>query len=236
MLVKVLREAGYEEALLGLSLSFYDHKIPLLDWELFDGCCEKDITYTRQVFEVQPEGEVFWTTEKYTKAQKIALLLANRESKTNIARDNPDYIRAEKKFLRSICVWLYIQAPRCWWSEYDTYIVGITKNSSSTMHTLDKRSVEEIDFEEDTNLSSISAFNDALTIYKMPNATHYKDITFLKNSLPEGWLQERQICTNYATLQNILNQRDGHRLKYWKQHNEDILEQVEHPELLVKNM
>jgi hypothetical protein len=33
--ISVLREAGYNEALLGMSLSFYDHQIPLE--EFWDG-------------------------------------------------------------------------------------------------------------------------------------------------------------------------------------------------------
>jgi hypothetical protein len=51
-------------------------------------------------------------------------------------------------------------------------------------------------------------------------------------NLPEGWLQERQICTNYDTLRNILNQREGHRLKFWNVHNTEILSQLDHPELI----
>ena len=231
MLVKILNECGYEEALLGLSLSFYDHKIPLLDWNFFE--LNPNVTKCRKY---SNDTEVFWSNEKYTKAQKIAILLAHREPKANIARDNPDYIRAEKKFLRSICVWIYIQAPRCWWSEYDTYVVGMTKNSSSTMHTLDKRSTQMYDYEEGTSGYSIGAFNQQLELYKNPLAEgrEYRDITALKCNLPEGWLQERQICTNYATLQNIVNQRAGHRLKYWQYHNEEILKQIAHPELITK--
>ena len=235
MLVKVLRECGYEEALLGLSLSFYDHKMPLIDWELFEEYKNYPDSEPLRDSRRTSAKDVFWADEKYTKAQKIALLLAHREAKENIARDNPDYIRAEKKFLRSICVWLYIQAPRCWWSEYDTYTIGMTKNSSSTMHTLDKRETESLDYEHGTAELQIRNFNYSLEQYKNPDSCYYKDITRLKLNLPEGWLQERQICTNYAALQNILNQRDGHRLKFWKQHNEDILFQLEHPELIVKD-
>jgi hypothetical protein len=225
MFVKILKEAGYEEALLGLSLSFYDHKIPLVDWGTFDY-----FNYREDTLEITRENakDVFWTDEKYTKAQKIAMLLANRITKDNIARDNPDYIRAEQKFLRSICVWVYIQAPRCWWSEFDTYTVGMTKNSSSTMHTLDKRETAVVDYAIGTSVASINAFNEVLKLYKEKSVS----ISELKCNLPEGWLQERQICTNYSVLKNILNQREGHRLKYWKQFNTDILMQLEHPEFI----
>ena len=40
------------------------------------------------------------------------------------------------KFLESIITWIDITASRKWWSQFDTYRVGVTKQSESTMHTL----------------------------------------------------------------------------------------------------
>ena len=105
-----LKEAGYEEALLGLSLSFYDHKIPL---------------------------DEFWTTERFEKAQKVALHLATKQPPEDYeVRNNLAYISAEQKFLEQIDVWLYVQASRDFWSEFDTYRIDMSKQSSSTMHPL----------------------------------------------------------------------------------------------------
>jgi hypothetical protein len=192
MKVLVMNEEGYHAALLGLSLSFYDHKEDLIEW---------------------------WTDEKEAKAIKRATLLASKGGGHN-------------KFLASIQIWLYVQAPRCFWSEFDTYKVGVTANSSSTMHTLDKRHVVMYDFEEGTSLYMVNAFNHCLDEYRNPESEHYKDISRLKCNLPEGWLQERQVCLNYMSLMNIISQREKHRLVYWKQFVADILEQIEHPELL----
>ena len=192
MLVKILNECGYEESLLGLSLSFYDHVIPL---------------------------EEFWTEEKKEKAKKRAAALAFRGGGHN-------------KFLASIFVWLYVQAPRCWWSEYDTYKVATTANSSSTMHTLDKRMVNKNDFDSLTEEYQIEGFNRSLLEYKTEDSPFHKDITFLKMNLPEGWLQERQLCVNYMTLQNIIKQREDHRLKHWKVFVAEVMKQCAHPELL----
>lgn len=41
-----------------------------------------------------------------------------------------------RKFLRQIFVSVDITAPTYWWSEYDTYKVGTTANSTSTMHKI----------------------------------------------------------------------------------------------------
>lgn len=192
MNTKVFREAGYEEALLGMSLSFYDHAIPL---------------------------EEFWTDEKFERAKHRATSLAHKGGGHN-------------KFLESIQVWVYVQASRDFWSEYDTYRAGMTKQSSSTMHTLDKRPVVQEDFEDGTSRMSIRAFNYSLAAYKDPASPYFKDITRLKKNLPEGWLQERMICTNYKVLQHIYKQRHNHRLKQWRQHIEELIGQLQHPEYM----
>ena len=194
MEVKVLNETGYEEALLGLSLSFYDHKEELSTW---------------------------WDEDKKLRAVRRASALAFKGGGHN-------------KFLESIQVWIYIKAARCFWSEFDTYRVGITKNSSSTMHTLDKRETIHSDYEEGTSTDTIISFNKCLRDYKNETSVYYKDITRLKVNLPEGWLQERQVSVNYMTLQNILRQRDGHRLTFWDTARVEIIKQVEHPELLIQ--
>lgn len=219
MQVKVLKEAGYEEALLGLSLSFYDHKIPLVDWNVLDvKYVVNPLEHHRSI--IKNDG-YFWVDEKYQRAAHRAKALAFKGGGHN-------------KFLESITVWLYIQAPRCWWSEYDTYRVGMTKNSSSTMHTLDKRETEPlVDYEHGTSFKAIEEFNNCLRLYKDPMSPLYKDITRLKLNLPEGFLQERQITTNYMTLQNILNQREGHRLRFWNIHRDELLAQLSYPELLI---
>lgn len=194
MIVQVREEAGYENALLGLSLSFYDHAISL---------------------------DEFWNDEKFQRAERRAKALAFKGGGHN-------------KFLESMQVWIYVQAARSFWSEFDTYRVGMTKQSSSTMHTLDKRAVTADDFENNTNLNLVGVFNQSLEAYRSAGSDYYKDIAALKNDLPEGWLQERMICTNYMTLQNICRQREGHRLKYWNFFIDSILEQVEYPEFIKK--
>lgn len=189
MYVEKLREAGYQEALLGMSLSYYDHAISLKD---------------------------FWIEEKIAKAAKQASVLAFKQGGHN-------------KFLESIQVWIFVQATRGFWQEFDTYRVGMTKQSSSTMHTLDKRAVEQSDFSLQTDNLQIAAFNHCLSRYKNSQDSEYKNIVYLKDNLPEGWLQERVICTNYKVLQNIYAQRKKHRYKPWQEFLDQLLNQLQHP-------
>ena len=51
-----------------------------------------------------------------------------------------------RKFMRQIFVCMDITAPLYWWKEFDTYKVGVTSNSCSTMHTIAKKEFTEDDF------------------------------------------------------------------------------------------
>ena len=51
-----------------------------------------------------------------------------------------------RKYLRQIFVSLDITAPLYWWKEFDTYKVGTTANSCSTMHKITSKPIELSDF------------------------------------------------------------------------------------------
>ena len=96
------------------------------------------------------------------------------------------------------------------------------------MHTLAKEMTTKANFAPGTSSQAISAFNRCLY--------EYTDISspYLKNNLPEGYLQTRQVCVKYMTLQNIVRQRQGHRLRSWDAFIVSLLEQLEHPELIIE--
>ncbi len=163
-------------------------------------------------YEDRKQNPEDWWPSQGAKAEKRAVILAGKDGGHN-------------KFLESICVWLDIEAPRAWWSEMDTYRVGTTKQSESTMHTLSKRPPERDDFEEGTDDYQIQGF---IVLWEQVKS----DIHRLKMNLPEGFLQRRVICTNYKVLRNIIWQREGHRLKLWQTFIDEVLAQAEHPEYL----
>ena len=153
-----------------------------------------------------------WWPTQFHRALKRAPLLAPMDAGHN-------------KFLRQIELWIDIEACRAWWSEFDTYKVGTVANSESTMHTLSKRRPEVSDFEDGTANSVIATFQDIWEVAK-------GDINVLKMNLPEGFLQRRMVTMNYANLRNIIQQRDGHRLKWWAVFCGEMRAQVRFPEYL----
>lgn len=64
-----------------------------------------------------------------------------------------------RKFLRQIIVSVDITAPMFWWSEFDTYKVGTTANSTSKMHKLASTPITLECFETDDYDGSIEIEN-----------------------------------------------------------------------------
>lgn len=118
------------------------------------------------------------------------------------------------KFLESIVVWLDITLSRDVWSEFDTYRVGVTKQSQSTMHTLKKTRLCQDHFEDDIPQFQLEFLQDLIN--------SDAEISTIKKQLPEGFLQRRVVCTNYKTLRNIYMQRKNHRLPQWKEFCEHL--------------
>lgn len=122
------------------------------------------------------------------------------------------------KFLESIVVWLDITAPRYWWQQFDTYRVGTTKQSESTMHTITKRPITQNDF---------MYFISKDTLTRLNWLVEDGNLERLKNELPEGFLQRRVVCTNYKVLRNMYKQRVNHKLVEWQLFCDTLIENLE---------
>ena len=171
MKIEVLHEAGYAQALIGLSLSY---KQPV------------------------------------KKMPQVAERLYFKDGGHN-------------KFLESIIVWLDITAARYWWQQFDTYRIGVTKQSESTMHTLLKRPLTQDDFEGEIDPATLARLNALISANKLARA---------KCELPESFLQRRVVCTNYKTLRRMIKQRHTHRLHEWQVFCEAMREQLVHAQFL----
>ena len=139
-----------------------------------------------------------------------------------------------RKFLRQIMVTVDITAPLYWWKEFDTYKVGTTANSTSTMHKITSKPITLDCFE-------IDDYDDSLHVGMTPTGDPYNVgvftedfIDFLENLrlkyletndkaywkelirwLPESWLQTRTVTMNYENLLSMIHQRKHHKLTEW---------------------
>lgn len=131
------------------------------------------------------------------------------------------------KFLRMIHAQVCITAPLYWWKEMDTYKVGTTANSTSTMHRIANYPITMDCFEMDDFKNF--GINDYLMIvhwkYVIDTCERLrqkynetKDKRYWKELirfLPESWLQTRMFDCDYATLRNIYCWRKNHNLTEW---------------------
>lgn len=133
-----------------------------------------------------------------------------------------------RKWMRQVIVWVDITAPRYWWSEFDTYKIGTSANSESTMHTILKEDFNSNEFEwpnfENGDWDVMAAFNDYINVIKTvrdranesygEKKEYYQQM--LKGMLPESFLQKRTVCLNYEVLATMYRQRKNHRLPQWR--------------------
>lgn len=123
-----------------------------------------------------------------------------------------------RKFLRMIHVTVDVTAPLFWWKEADTYKVGTTSNSCSTMHTLTKRPFTISDFSfEDLNSAEaeevVAELEDIRCAYNTTKTPRlWRKLIAL---LPSAYMQKRTLDLSYETLLNIHRQRKNHKLTEW---------------------
>ena len=135
-----------------------------------------------------------------------------------------------RKYLRQIFVTCDILAPLYWWKEAETYKVGTTANSCSTMHKIHEKSFSLDDFSTEhlhrlaysTLKNVVSDLNYYRELYlKSKSKDYWWDMIQL---LPSSYNQLRTVTMNYEVLANIIRQRKNHKLDEWIKFCEVMLE------------
>lgn len=188
---------------------------PLESWSKSDS----SVQYGR------PDSE--WTVQQY---QQDGIGFVIGPNDMNLAQRLIKGGSEHRKFLRQIFVSVDITAPLYFWKELDTYQVGTTKNSTSTMHrimskpfTLDLFETDDLYGDEVDDFNYVlSVLNRRRELYLRAKEEHYNKALkrhwkAIIRLLPESWLQTRTITMNYEILRNIVHQRKGHKLTEWHQ-------------------
>lgn len=139
-----------------------------------------------------------------------------------------------RKFMRMIIVYLDITAPLYWWKEFDTYRVGVEKNSCSTMHKIHEKEFTFDDFSHEKLINSacmeireqhirISPIQALATTIECLNS--YRDLYLQTKDkkywwqmiqlLPSSYNQKRTVMLNYEVLANMYKSRCNHKLDEW---------------------
>lgn len=163
-----------------------------------------------------------------------------------------------RKFMRMIVVYVDITAPLYWWKEFDTYAVGVVKNSCSTMHCIHKK---EFMLEDFSCEHFITIYNDDPMDALFVNNTrwgsddvmdiiirvlNYYRQRFLQTKdkkywwqmiqlLPSSYNQKRTVMLNYEVLANIAKKgsRRNHKLDEWRVGFMDWIKSLPYSELII---
>ena len=127
-----------------------------------------------------------------------------------------------RKFLRQIFVTVDITAPLYWWKEFDTYKVGTTANSTSTMHKIHAKEFTREDFSCDRMDKGGLALLDTVIAYLESERQKFladkNDKQAWHNmiqTLPSSYNQMRTVTLNYENLINMYYARRNHKLAEW---------------------
>lgn len=126
------------------------------------------------------------------------------------------------KYRRMIVVWADIVAPLYWWKEFDTYRMGVEKDSCSTMHTIHQKPFELDDFSHEQIVGEYnqSFLNDLIIALNQNRerflATKCKEYWWnIIQLLPSSYNQRRTVMISYEALANMYKWRKNHKLDEW---------------------
>ena len=127
-----------------------------------------------------------------------------------------------RKFMRQIFLSADILAPIYWWKEFDTYKVGTTAFSTSTMHKIHAKPFEIDDFSHDQ--LDADAENILLNLIGELEKIRLKYVESKDKSewykiiqlLPSSYNQLRTCTMSYENLVNMHSQRKDHKLQEWR--------------------
>lgn len=160
-----------------------------------------------------------FTSCPYMSKTDFAVGKADKELSMKLQHAGPEHC----KHLRMVMVWANITAPRYWWTEFDTYRIGVEKVSCSTMHKLMSRELTMDDFAFDDKENGVAkaivdSLNTMMFIYKdLVDPDSKKEVwRLIIQCLPQAYIQKRTVMMSYAALRNIYHQREGHKLKEWQ--------------------
>ena len=150
------------------------------------------------------------------------------EAKYEIGKNDLDLMKRlykagteHRKYLRQIFVSMDIVAPDYWFKEFSTYRIGVTENSTSTMHCIAKKKFELDDFSHE-HLYDVQRqkLRDLIEELNFSRGCYLKtkskdDWWQMIQLLPMSYNYRRTVTMNYENVVTIIKQRTGHKLTEW---------------------
>ena len=139
-----------------------------------------------------------------------------------------------RKYLRQIFVSMDITAPHYFWHDFDTYRIGVSKNSCSKMHRIQGKEFTFDDFSHEHLPDLIDPVDSPMAVLEhivfCLNRAREK---YLKTGdkqywwqmiqlLPLSYNQKATVTMNYENVFNIIRQRENHKLDEFRKLCEEL--------------
>lgn len=207
--VKTISISGFEGAIRGM-------RMPYESFDKSDSAWCGERFCDEETCKIALDGACCWSPDE---EDRFIIGLEDMKLAKKLIKGGSEH----RKFLRMIHVQAEILAPRRLWCEFDTYRF-VEKNSSSTMHLITKRHLTIDDFSYNTHsrlviLKTLDGINNLIDVYNTTSDATLREAVFvaIKDALPEGFNQLREIDTNYEELLTIYRQRKNHRQPEWRE-------------------
>ena len=129
-----------------------------------------------------------------------------------------------RKYARQIWVGMDIVTNHIVWAEFDTYKIGVTRDSCSKMHKIHVKSFERDDFSHE-GIDEVGGFAEehftkTLEVLEklrvLFNKTHEKKYwRAMLELLPMGYNLRATVTMSYENVFNIIRQRSNHKMFEW---------------------
>ena len=129
-----------------------------------------------------------------------------------------------RKYARQIWVGMDIITNHIVWAEFDTYKIGVTRDSCSKMHKIHVKSFERDDFSHE-GIDEVGGFAEehftkTLEVLEklrvLFNETHEKKYwRAMLELLPMGYNLRATVTMSYENVFNIIRQRSNHKMFEW---------------------
>lgn len=234
--IEEVEVAGFRPSVRGM-------RNPLQSWDKSDSYPTYFTMFESDFYEAQEEGIIgkeaeFEYDEPWVLPDNTELYCDYHVGKNdkNLMHNLADAGTDHSKFSRMMTVWCDITAPLYWWKEFDTYRVGVEKNSSSTMHRLTYKPFEMSDFSfehligdeskeyfdveiemtpYDTAKLLVDNLNELRELYLK---TKSKDVWWqMIQLLPSSYNQLRTVQMSYQALSHMYFARRNHKLDCWRE-------------------
>jgi hypothetical protein len=125
--------------------------------------------------------------------------------------------------MRQIFISMDITAPLYWWKEFDTYKVGTTANSTSTMHKLHAEPFSRDDFSCDRMSERSLLLLDQVILFLEKRRREFVETKDRQawddmiQLLPSSYNQLRTVTMTYENAAAMIHQRENHKLPEWRE-------------------